>query len=727
MEHSTSPELVHSDISSPRYTAAEKVCALILVTSSRTRADASQGKNRARDPDGEPQASKPRRPSSPVYTGPVLSPPTSPVQGARLLMNRRFPVRPNVTSPSSSPGVDGSSNSPCTPADPLLVYRPTGQPPLSIFDPVPAPSQQVVRTIGSTDSIADSMTKEFIYDPNDKTPPKRRMKVVADAVKSAIDGTAGPSSTSTARSQPVVQLEAPESRLQIERQRLCQRMQEQRGTRLRFETGDSSRSARLPAAPPASYKPTNATRLSSIEARIAANKAALDAALKSIDAVYDRNALATGKSPYTAEEDSDEEELDDGPAASFIKSDAQKCFEESRRLMILSEHTEPSSTRGDDARSQAGASSIYGLRQQNISALDVVEPAVWMGRSASRSCVYSPAPQPQNPFGDADAVGEAGPSRIAAGSFFPTEVFRSQPRPEDNLPASADGPSVPNAAGLYQHPSAMGTDPDPQPQPLPTPPAAAVTRAPSSSPVHLSPVQEVDSFRGLLQTSSNTPPPVPMPTESEKPASSTCYISKWCAISWYVLAWVIPPAFLVTALYNMATTRTCSEMPPDLFTAESRTLQSENGSGNLTMAWMSEHAIGFKVSAILNTTLKSSEPVPNNWSFLLDWSAVGEGLTANTEIQAEKVSAMPLPSFSELFVRSMGLLGLFAVIWYLVGFLLGCVSRCWHWREDENVFWTGNLLRWFDQGRSHAALIVAAILSAVVWATASRALLSMQV
>lgn len=201
-----------------------------------------------------------------------------------------------------------------------------------------------------------------------------------------------------------------------------------------------------------------------------------------------------------------------------------------------------------------------------------------------------------------------------------------------------------------------------------------------SSPVYTEPVPSpptspVQGAR-LLMNRRFPVPPVPIPTENEKPASSTGYTSKLCAVIWYVLAWAIPSAFLAAALYNMATTRTYSEMPPDLFTAESKTLHSENGSSNLTIAWISGHAVSFIVSTIVNITLKSSERVPNNWSFLPDWSAAGEGLTANAAVQAEKVSAMPLPSFSESFLRSMGLFGLFAVTWYLVSSLLECVSRC---------------------------------------------------
>jgi hypothetical protein len=110
-------------------------------------------------------------------------------------------------------------------------------------------------------------------------------------------------------------------------------------------------------------------------------------------------------------------------------------------------------------------------------------------------------------------------------------------------------------------------------------------------------------------------------------------------------------------------------MPPDLFIAESKTLRSENGSSNLTMAWMNEHAVGFNVTAIVNATLKPSESAPNNWSFLLDWSADGEMLSANAAAVSEKVSAMPLPSLGKGFVRSMGFLGLFAAIFWLVHLL----------------------------------------------------------
>ncbi|KAF1924395.1 uncharacterized protein M421DRAFT_8871 [Didymella exigua CBS 183.55] len=693
----------------PRYTTAEK------------------GKGKAQEPIDEPQAFSTRRLSLPIYTGSVPSPPTSPFQGARLPMNRRFPVRPTFPSPSSLPEADGE-RSPILRARPCQVLAPSGWRLLSAFEQVPAPSQLVTKATGSTESITEAMIKDFKYDPTDKTPPKRRIKPMAEAVKPAVEGNAGPSSISTSEHQPVAHIAAPESRAYIEQQR-AQKELDQVWAHAGLEMGGSSRSAHIPAV---------TTRLAEIEGSLINNIAMLKAAYDSVDAVYGRTAFTTGHSPQTdrtdlGEEDKDEDNSSDGygPVVSFLNIDAQRRFEESRRLTVLSEHTEPSSGHEDDVWSLAGSSSRFRMDQPNLSALNIVEPGVWMDQRNPRKGACSPFTEVQDPFRDGD--GEAGPSRMAVGSFFPAEVFESRPHPEGTLPARSNGSSV-SSSCLHSCPAVVSTDP--QPRSPPTPPAPAVITARSRSSVHLSPIQEVDSSRDLLSTSSGASPPLPMQTESEKlpsvspsvaslpsvSSSSTGWVSRCCSIVRYILAWAVPLAFLAVALGNMAITRTFNEVPQDLFTVESKTLHSEHGSGNLTMVWMNGHAVGFNVSAIVNTTLDAGQ---KSWSFLLDWRADGDWLSADAGAASGMATAMPLPAFAEEFIRNMGFLGLFVAIYWLVSFLSGSVSAWWHLREDDNIFWTRTLLRWFDKGRTWADLFVTAVLSATTWAAASRALLLM--
>lgn len=98
-------------------------------------------------------------------------------------------------------------------------------------------------------------------------------------------------------------------------------------------------------------------------------------------------------------------------------------------------------------------------------------------------------------------------------------------------------------------------------------------------------------------------------------------------------------------------------MPPDLFTAESKTLYSENGSGNLTMVWVNGHAVGFNVSAVLNTTSDAGETAPESWSFLFDWRADGEMLSADVGTGGGKVSAMPCLRLNKTFFGAWGFWG----------------------------------------------------------------------
>jgi len=331
-----------------RYTKVEKVSAIEYTASSRTHADDLQGKGKAQETQDQPQTPTSRRPSSSIRTEPLPSSPTSPVQGARLAMNRRLPVRP-------------------TPSSPRL---------LPAFKPEPIPKQQVINPRASSHPITESMTKEFKYNPDDKTPPKRRMKAVAEAVTAIMEGDPGPSSTSPSKREPVTQGVVPTAKLDVNQQEAQQKLEQARA-----QAGLGKAEALRSEEPPASYALDVTAKLTDMEAILTTNRVILETADNSTDPVSGRNTLARRNLLRTDEsilgDDSSDE--DDGPAAYFLKSDAQRHFEENKRLTVLSEHTEPSSSgRGDDV---GGLSAGFRIEQPNLTSLNIVEPGVWMGQS----------------------------------------------------------------------------------------------------------------------------------------------------------------------------------------------------------------------------------------------------------------------------------------------------------------------------------------------------------
>lgn len=576
------------------------------------------------------------------------------------------------------------------------------------------------------------MTKEFKYNPDDKIPPKRRMKAVAEAVAFTVKGDPGPASTAPCMRMPVALVAVPAFALDVDQEEAQQKLGQARA-QADLEKSETLKSEGSCATSSASHAPEVTAELADMEI-LTANRVTLGTAHSSVNAVYGRNTLARRNLLRTdnASLGDDSSDDDDGPAACFLKSDAQRRFEENKRLTVLSEHTEPSSSgRGDDV-----GDSIPGFRieQPNLTALNIVEPGVWMGQSALRKGPQSTFSEPPSPL--EDDVGQAGPSRMAE-SFFLADISKAQPQFEDVSPIESNDLVAPDAVDRSRNPSAVVVSPERQIRPLPATPTPAVVRAGSSIPVHLSPIREVDSSRGLWPEQSDASPAAPLQTKNEKPPSTAASspgssfdagcVSKWCSIVWNILAWVVPLAFLAGALHSLATTRTFHEIPPDLFTAESRTIHSEKGSGNLTMAWMNGHAIGFNVPAVLNTTVGAGEAEPKSWTFLFNWRAEGEILSADAGAANGTKSAVPLPSFGQDLLRSMGFFGLFAAVFWLVRSFLSAVSRCWHWREDDGLFWTRTLLHQFDRGRLWAELTLSAVVSAAVWAAASRALLAMPV
>lgn len=83
-----------------RYTTAEKVSTARNMTTPRTPSDDLQGKDKAKEFQDDPEISTSMQRSSAFRSTESLpSPPTTPVQGARLPMNKRFPVRHSLPVP----------------------------------------------------------------------------------------------------------------------------------------------------------------------------------------------------------------------------------------------------------------------------------------------------------------------------------------------------------------------------------------------------------------------------------------------------------------------------------------------------------------------------------------------------------------------------------------------------------------------------------------------------
>lgn len=542
------------------------------------------------------------------------------------------------------------------------------------------------------------MTREFEYNPGDTILPKRRIKPVATAIPSMTEGITGPSSITPSKHTPAPYVAVPEFKPDVDQQEAQNNLGQAR-VQADLEKGETSKSEGPLATSPASHALEITTRLVHMETIFTANRVALGAADNSVGAVCGRNTLARRNLLRTGEtilgDDSPDE--DNVPAVCLLNSDAHRRFEENKRLTMLSEYTEPSSSNcGEDADGL-----IPGL--PNLTALNMVEPGVWMGQKDLRKGLKSTFSERRGAL--EDEAREGGPLPMA-GSFFSPDAYKAQPRFEDVSPIEASDLIIPDAVDRSRYPTAIVASPGPQTHPLSSTPTPAVARAGCSSPVHLSPIREVDSSRDSLPEQSDASPPAPLQIESWKPPSTAApsavlssdagCVSQWYSIMLTTLAWVFPLDFLAGALYSLATTRAFDETPPDLLPARSQMIHMENSSGNLTMAWMTGHAVVFNVSVIVNATLDASETQPKSWSFLFDWTADGEVLSAAVSTVCRTVSAMPLPSFKQEFLRSMGFLGLFAAVFWLVRSFLNVVSRCWHWREDGNLFWTRTLLQQFD-------------------------------
>lgn len=615
-------------------------------------------------------------------------------------MYMRFPVRPTSCSPQLLPAFSQES----TP-------------------------QHSNNPRASSESVAESMIREFKYDPEDKTPPKRRMKAAAGAIASMVEGNPGPSSTAPGKRKTVTDVAVSTLELDIDQQEAQQEVDQARA-QASVEKGETFKYQGPPTSPTPHAQDSTAM-LVDTEKILATDRVTLGAADHDVDEVYGRNILVRRNLLRTEEAMSgDDSQNDDyGSAACFLESDAQRRFEENKRLTVRSEHTEPSLSGHEDDVDESTPELQIEVPQPSHTSLNTLEPGVWIGQTNLQTRLQSTFSEA--PTSSEDDAGGAEPSRMI-GSVFGANMAENQSQLKGARPLASNEYGKPDAVDRSAHLSTTTLNLRTQFHPLSALTTHDLVTVWSHILAHLSPIREVDSTRDRLAEQSTASLPAPLQTESGKPpstaasssvlSSDTGCVSTWCSIVWNILVWAVPLAFLAGALHSLATTRALREMPLDLFTAQSKTMYSEDGSANMTMACMNGHAVGFNVSVVPGTTLGAGETEPKSWNFLYDWRADGEILSANVGVVRDIVSVMALPSFGQAVLQSMGFLGLFAAIFWLVKCFLSAVSRCWHWREDGNLFWTRTLLRHFDGGRLAAELILSGIVSAVIWATASRVL-----
>lgn len=215
------------------------------------------------------------------------------------------------------------------------------------------------------------------------------------------------------------------------------------------------------------------------------------------------------------------------------------------------------------------------------------------------------------------------------------------------------------------------------------------------------------------------------PSEQRKrqmTAHPCCWVFKGRVIS-IIIAVLTSLGFIVGSNWRLAATQTFNVASSSLRTSVD-TITSDDGSSNLTISWVNGRAVGFNATYSLNTTLPSAteEAAPDFYAISLHWSQSVGYLDAEDE--EEHVKAVPLPSFGEAFVHSAALFGLFTIIYLLLYFLHGWLSRCWHIREETGIFLTSEWLRYFDKLRNGLAFVVSTIVTALIWACVTRKLLS---
>ncbi|KAJ8117297.1 hypothetical protein OPT61_g1476 [Boeremia exigua] len=699
-----------------------------------------------------------QKPLQSLDTASALSPPaflpTSPVQGTKLPACRRIPVRPSdvvLASKSTSPA-SSSSMSP-SPASSLSAYVPSsGTGNRTKMEPVvyiPTSSSPLHVRVSS---VAESMVKDFKYDPNDQTPPKRKPVVIPDTMDvSAID-IAQREQALPLMTEQFVQV-TPASRLHAARLALISQAAnpDSQANALRtYGQGESGEPAEHNTAELAATKGSKAVLIESIKQDSKVSSAEMDSIRRL------RYADAKHQDPLM---------IEDRFEASDLETRLQDLGAGYRRLSIVSERSNNASEGKVHEMVELDSISYNTLssrEQDNSEACGSTHPGpktasniplrILSSQHASRSTcdlqgqvaeytssgpsLRTRVPDPQRHIKDSMAIAEDGLHVCGTSTILPS-------------PSGASAiPGIPENALCMNSERAMGVG---RYFPTPTPiqeaslgmqrDARCFQKAPvspnrgtGSKGVTNATLQDTAMAPGVSNEDKRQMPTGPhcliqsaqkQVREKERAPSNSMTrhaIHRWRMVA-VIVSSLIYLGFLASSLYTLATTSTFDTQFNDRLVFFTKTVTSDDGLSNLTISWSKDHAASFNVTYLINSTLDPEEPVPDSWSFLLDWDAEAAGLETGTSGNA--VRGMPVLSFGQVFIQFMALFGVFAIGCVSFRFLLELMSRRWHHREDESVHRTSRWLRVYDRAREWIVFILSAIVSAVLWTAVTRALLSM--
>lgn len=599
--------------------------------------------------------------------------PTSPVQGAKLPIDQRIPVRPATepaVSKSPSPASKlyslGKSTTYSLPAyDPSSSHSISPRSPPAVYIPSSTPSSRSMSSNRQGGPVAESMIRDFRYNPRDKTPPKRKLAVFAEAIKDAIaEGVVPPP-----RSASCPQIPSESGSRQRLPQDLSPRLHTARLALIKEMSGPGSSSVQGPAkkggrsteysrSAPATPEPHSASQPASVLADAQASKAALDAALERDRRIDDDETASIRKLPYAKVKDIDPLMVESRLDRADLEARLKNLGSAYRRLSLVVDHADYADLEGGDSKS------IVKTPSRN-------EPR---GQSAQ---------EPKS-----------------------LRTARSAPQMAPNPEGGAIGflPSIPSIQN-------KGT-------------ASAAFFQSLAEPSMTATETSIKLAKQLTLGSIPAPPPSDPATTQEKStmsSSSRCWKPKWRFIA-IIITIMVSFGIIACSLSNLAGTPTYTSTPNTLI-PWSKTITSEDGSSNLTISWDNGRAVSFNATYLLNATLTAStgEPAPDAYSFLLRWGQ--EGVEFGPDEEGHTVRTIPVPSFKEQFGQSITLLCVTGLLYLGTKRLLGWVSRRWHARENEGVFWTSKWLKRFDKGRTGVAYVVAAVFGALIWAALTNALL----
>lgn len=673
--------------------------------------------------------------------------PTSPSQGARLALHARLPVKPTARPTAVAAGSVLPSAARSGTQSPPAVHVPTsGTLPISTGDK------------GSVVPVATAMTKDWKYDPNDKTPPRRRMKAIAEEVQAAgaIDVEPSPAGTRDRvprftqgpNGEPVM---APASALGAAGSAMANGASDRTLIPVGIEQGQiagpsvatmatqdhagtvvsASDSAmdideadlsyieavtiqRLPYAKAKDLDPCNHLQSKIDAANVIAQLKRLDIEPRRMSKITDRSVSfgATEAGPEDANasavaassqiEQHAQQEVVDGTSDTTPRASPSPSYSSAREAQIPVEpDTIPQEQETSDTRPTYPSTvhMVYSGKRTRPpgGSLSLEEPRAKIKTIRGASSLEMRRALDAHAMAPVSISNEDLPTdqeRFSSSIYHPAQAVPKNADPRLNANGEAGDLSLQSALGSVWEGRGSLERAGIDPFRDPSPPALAQTQA---------------------QDQEKAPSMLP---------SYSCWKIDWkriLRIGGILLVVLTLSTFLAIALVTMGKTHTYPAVPSDIFTLSSKTITSQDGSSNLTMSWLNGQAVGFQVNPVYNITLDPDEPKPDALKFTFDWSIDTIGMSAD-ERAKKTVSSMPIPSLWQLFVGNVAFVGLSMALGLALERSLWWISDRWHLREDANVYWSRHLLRWFDRTKP-AILISALVGSALAWAAISRALL----